>query len=92
MNENGAVMIRPSNSGMAIWLAESSGVTPSSEASQAAREMEREQGKDRKPDRDGREELWLEEMARVLLADEICRRRCRRQRRRQRIWAPGFPI
>ncbi|MCW2853287.1 MAG: hypothetical protein JWM84_2951, partial [Nocardioides sp.] len=30
LNENGAVMIRPSNSGIAIWLAESSGVTPSS--------------------------------------------------------------
>ena len=53
-------------------------------AKEAAREMD--------PDREEKEELWLEEMARVLLADEICRRRCRRQRRRQRIWAPGFPI
>lgn len=53
-------------------------------AKEAAREMD--------PDREEKEEPWLEEMARVLLADEICRRRCRRQRRRQRIWAPGFPI
>jgi hypothetical protein len=37
LNENGAVMMRPSNSGIAIWLAESSGVTPSSEASHSAR-------------------------------------------------------
>lgn len=34
-------MIRPSNSGIAIWLAESSGVTPSSEASHSARELVR---------------------------------------------------
>ncbi|CAB4721772.1 unannotated protein [freshwater metagenome] len=31
------MMIRPSNSGIAIWVAESSGVTPSSEASHSSR-------------------------------------------------------
>ncbi len=35
------MMIRPSNSGMAIWLAESSGVTPSSDAAHSSRELVR---------------------------------------------------
>ena len=36
LNENGTVMIRPSNSGTATWLAASSGVSPSALAAQAA--------------------------------------------------------
>ena len=36
------MMIRPSNSGIAIWLAESSGVVPSPEASQSARLLVRQ--------------------------------------------------
>ena len=42
LNENGAVMIRPSNSGIATWLAESSGLTPSSDASHSARLLVRQ--------------------------------------------------
>ncbi len=42
LNENGTVISRPSNSGTAIWLAASSGETPSSFSSQALRELVRQ--------------------------------------------------
>src|SRR6478736_1224986 len=41
LNENGTVMIRPSNSGTATWVATSSGDRPSSEPAQDSRDQVR---------------------------------------------------
>ena len=41
LNENGTVMIRPSNSGTATWVATSSGDSPSSESAHASRDQVR---------------------------------------------------